>query len=280
MQVIDAHQHLWDTSQLKYPWLEEPNTFRTSYQLNDYHKAFGEIDIIKSVHVEADPGPGAEIAEVDMISRISSLEGTIGAIVAAAPLEIDGKYKILDAFKKNYPRVVGIRRMAWHHQDPTFYRWPALIEGVKALPEYGYSFELCANVTQLEAALYLVEATPNVSHAINHCGGPDIAANGFQPWATYMRQIADFPNTVCKISGLVTRANMEWTPGDLKPYIEYLIEIFGFDRVMFGSDWPVCTLAGTYKEWFDALNQVVRKATEEDRKKLFHDNAQTFYRLS
>ena len=88
MQVIDAHQHLWDTSQLKYPWLEEPNTFRASYQLNDYHKAFGEIDIIKSVHVEADPGPGAEIAEVDMISRISSLEGTIGAIVAAAPLEI------------------------------------------------------------------------------------------------------------------------------------------------------------------------------------------------
>ena len=137
--------------------------------------------------------------------------------------------------------VVGIRRMAWHHEDPSFYSWPSLIEGVKALPKYGYTFELCANVTQLDAAVTLVRATPDVTHAINHCGGPDIAADGFAPWADYMNQLAGFPNTVCKISGLVTRAKVNWTADDLRPYIDHLIDIFGFDRVMYGSG-----LAGLY----------------------------------
>ena len=245
MQIIDAHQHLWDTAELSYPWLEGFDALRQRYGPEDYRAAFEGIDIIRSVHIEADPAPGAEVAEVDRLVRM----------------------------------VVGVRRMAWHHEDPEFYTWPSLIEGVRALPGYGYTFELCANVTQLDAAVTLVRATPDVTHAINHCGGPDIAGDGFAPWAAFMNKLAEFPNTVCKISGLVTRAKENWTGDDLRPYIDHLIEIFGFDRVMYGSDWPVCTLAASYRAWFDTLVDAVKGITDEERSKLFHDNAKAFYRL-
>ncbi len=279
MQIIDAHQHLWDTSELGYPWLEGFDGLRQRYGPEDYRAAIGGIDIAKSVHIEADPAPGAEVAEVDRLVRIAEEDGMIGAIVATAPLESEDRTEVLEKLAADYPMVVGIRRMAWHHEDPAFYRWPALIEGVKALPGYGFTFELCANITQLDAAVDLVRATPDVSHAINHCGGPDIAGGGFAPWADYMRQLAEFPNTVCKISGLVTRAGEGWTRNDLRPYIDHLLESFGFDRVMYGSDWPVCTLGATYAGWFETLDDAVKNVSDEARRKLFHDNARVFYRL-
>ncbi len=279
MQIIDAHQHLWDTSELSYPWLDGFDALRQRYGPEDYRAAIDGIDIVKSVHIEADPAPGAEVAEVDRLVRIAGEDGMIGAIVATAPLEFENREETLDRLAADYPMVVGVRRMAWHHEDPEFYSWPALIEGVRSLPRYGYTFELCANVTQLDAAVTLVRATPDVAHAINHCGGPDIAGDGFAPWADYMNQLAGFPNTVCKISGLVTRASEGWTGDDLRPYIDHLLEIFGFDRVMYGSDWPVCTLAATYGAWFDTLVDAVKGTSDEERRKLFHDNASAFYRL-
>lgn len=279
MQIVDAHQHLWDTAELSYPWLEGFDALRQRYGPEDYRAALEGIEIVRSVHIEADPAPGAEVDEVDRLVRIATEDGMIGAIVATAPLESENCAATLDRLAADYPTVVGIRRMAWHHEDPTFYSWPSLIEGVSALPGYGYTFELCANVTQLDAAVTLVRATPDVTHAINHCGGPDIAGDGFEPWAGYMSRLAEFPNTVCKISGLVTRAKENWTGDDLKPYIDHLLGIFGFDRVMYGSDWPVCTLAATYKAWFDTLFDAVRGISEDERRKLFYDNARTFYRL-
>lgn len=279
MQIIDAHQHLWDTSELSYPWLEGFDGLRQFYGLNDYRAAFEGIEIVSSVHIEADPAPGAEVAEVERITRIAANEGMISAIIANVPLESEKRERTLDRFAEDYPTVVGVRRMAWHHEDPDFYRWPALVKGVSLLPRYGYTFELCANVTQLEAAIDLVHATPNVSHAVNHCGGPDIAGNEFARWAGYMNRLAEFPNTVCKMSGLVTRASENWTANDLNPYIDHLIDIFGFERLMFGSDWPVCNLAATYKLWFGVLSRAVENCTEDERQKLFHDNARAYYHV-
>lgn len=279
MQIIDAHQHLWDTSELRYPWLEDFEALQQYYGPNDYRAALEGLEIVRSVHIEADPAPGAEVAEVERITHIAADDGMIGAIVANVPLESEGRERILDRLAADYPMVVGVRRMAWHHQDPEFYRWPALLEGVSSLPRYGYTFELCANVTQLGAAVDLVRATPNVSHAINHCGGPDIAGDGFGQWAGYMNKLAEFPNTVCKISGLVTRAGEKWKTNDVKPYIDHLIDIFGFERVIYGSDWPVCTLATKYKQWFEVLSHAVEACTEDERRKLFHDNARAYYNI-
>ena len=140
MQIIDGHQHLWDTSELSYPWLEGFDALRQRYGPEDYRAATDGIDIVKSVHIEADPAPGAEVAEVDRLVRIAGEDGMIGAIVATAPLESESREKTLDRLASDYPMVVGVRRMAWHHEDPEFYSWPAMIEGVKSLPRYGYTF--------------------------------------------------------------------------------------------------------------------------------------------
>lgn len=278
VRIIDTHQHLWDTSALRYPWLDGSDALGKRYDAADYRKAVEGLDVVRTVHVEAAPAPGDEVAEVERLTRIAEQDGMIGAVVAAAPLETPQGDEVLRALS-SYPLVVGIRRMAWHQADPDFYLCPALTEGVRRLENYGLSFDLCAHAGQHAAAIALVRATPRIRHAINHCGGPDIAGDGFQPWADTMRELASFPNTVCKVSGLVTRAKPDWKKEDLKPYIDHLIDVFGFDRLMFGSDWPVCTLAAEYRQWFDALLWAVRDASEEERQKLFHDNAKRFYRI-
>jgi len=278
VQIIDAHQHLWDTSALRYPWLEGFDALRQRYTAEDYRATTAGASVIRSVHVEADPGEGEEATEVEWLSRIAQQDGMIGAIVAAAPLESKSRRQTLDRLK-SFPLVVGVRRMAWHRGDPDFYQSPELIEGVRTLADYGFSFDLCANVTQLHAALVLVRETPEISHIIDHCGGPDIAGGGFRPWAEQMSRLADFPNTVCKISGIVTRASAQWTKEDLKPFIDHLIGVFGYDRVAFGSDWPVCTLAAQYGQWLDTLKWAVWDASETEKQKLFHDNAKRFYRI-
>jgi L-fuconolactonase len=202
----------------------------------------------------------------------------IGAIVASAPLEASNAEEILKQLVQ-YELVVAIRRMAWHHPDDQFYRSPELIKGVQLLEKFNLSFDLCANHQQLPAAIDLVRATPNVRHAVNHCGGPDIKGKQFQSWADHISELASFDNVHCKVSGIVTTASENWTKAELKPYIDHLVAAFGYDRLMFGSDWPVCTLAAEYQQWLEALLWAIQDATDIDLQKLFHDNAKLFYRI-
>ena len=202
----------------------------------------------------------------------------IGAIAAAAPLEKPDAVAVLEQLAE-FRLVVGVRRMAWHHPVPQFYATPALINGVKLLAKFNLSFELCANHAQLPAAIALVKATPDVRHALNHCGGPDIKGGQFEPWATYIRELAAFENVHCKVSGIVTTASENWTREELKPYVQHLVEAFGYERLMFGSDWPVCTIAATYQEWVSALLWAVSDASDAEKDKLFHETRRNFIRF-
>ena len=276
LKIIDTHQHLWDTSNLEYPWLEGFDLLAKRYTAQDYREAIGDLNVIKSVHVEGDPAETDVVKEVEWLTQIAETDGMIGAIAAAAPLEKPNAEAILEKLS-GFGLVVGIRRMAWHHPDPQFYASPELINGVKLLSKFDLSFELCANHTQLPAAIALVKATPDVRHALNHCGGPDIKGGQFEPWATHIRELAAFENVHCKVSGIVTTASENWTREELKPYIRHLVEAFGYERLMFGSDWPVCTLAATYQEWVDALLWAVEDASDAEKNKLFYENASEFY---
>ncbi len=276
LKIIDTHQHLWDTENLEYPWLEGFDLLGKRYTPEDYREAVGNLNVIKSVHVEGDPAETDVVKEVEWLTEIAETDGMIGAIAAAAPLEKPNAEAILEQLI-GFGRVVGVRRMAWHHPDPQFYATPDLINGVKLLTKFDLSFELCANSTQLPAAIELVKATPDVRHALNHCGGPDIKGGQFEPWASHIRELAAFENVHCKVSGIVTTASENWTREELKPYIRHLIEAFGYERLMFGSDWPVCTLAATYQEWVDALLWAVEDASDAEKNSLFYENASEFY---
>ena len=278
LKIIDTHQHLWDTSNLEYPWLEGFDLLGKQYTAEDYREAIGDLNVLRSVHVEGDPAEADVVKEVEWLTQISEEDGMIGAIAAAAPLEKPNAEAILEQLT-GFGLVVGVRRMAWHHPDPQFYASPELINGVKLLKKFNLSFELCANHAQLPAAIELVKATPDVRHALNHCGGPDIKGGQFESWATHVRELAAFENVHCKISGIVTTASENWTREELKPYIQHLIEVFSYDRVMFGSDWPVCTLAATYQEWVAALSWAVEDASDAEKNKLFYENASEFYSI-
>ena len=278
LKVIDTHQHLWDTSNLSYPWLEDFDALGKRYLIEDYRRACEGVNVVQSVHVEADVAPAHVVDEVKWLARIVRTHGMIGAIVASAPLEDSNAEEILKQLTE-YELVVAIRRMAWHRPDNQFYRSPELIRGVQLLEKFNLSFDLCANHQQLPAAIDLVRATPNVRHAVNHCGGPDIKSKQFQPWADHMSELASFDNVHCKVSGIVTTASENWTEEELKPYIDHLVAVFGYDRLMFGSDWPVCTLAAEYQQWVEALQRSVQNAADADQQKLFHDNAKQFYRI-
>lgn len=278
LEIIDTHQHLWDTSNLNYPWLEDFDALKKRYLAQDYRQATAGLNVVRSVHVEGDPAPAHVVDEVKWLTRIAEEDGMIGAIVAAASLEEQNAEAILKQLTES-ELVVGVRRMAWHRPDNQFYSSSELIEGVQLLEKFNLTFDLCAHYEQLPAAIELVKATPNIRHAVNHCGGPDVQGGQFQPWADHMSQLASFDNVHCKISGIVTRASEKWTKEELKPYINHLVSAFGYDRVMYGSDWPVCTLAAEYATWLDALLWAVQDASDEEKRKLLYDTAKQFYRI-
>ena len=277
-KIIDTHQHLWDTANLPYPWLDGFDLLKQRYTPQDYRDAIGDINVVKSVHVEGDPAETHVVQEVEWLTQIAETDGTIGAIAAAAALERPDVEVTLEQLA-TFELVVGIRRMAWHNPDNQFYASPDLINGVKLLTKYNLSFELCAKHDQLPAAIELVKATPEVRHAVNHCGGPNIKDSEFEPWATHMHKLATFENVHCKVSGIVTTASENWTTDELKPYIRHLVEVFGYNRLMFGSDWPVCTLAAEYRQWFEVLLSIIDDASAAEKNLFFYQNALEFYRM-
>lgn len=153
-------------------------------------------------------------------------------------------------------------------------------ENIRLLERYGLSFDICVLARQLPIAICLVRECPGVSFILDHCGIPRVKEPIFDPWRRHILELSEFPNVVCKVSGLVAYADPEkWTPGDLSPYVNHVVECFGWDRVMFGSDWPVCIRSASLQRWVETLLLLTCDAGEENQQKLFYENAARVYRL-
>ncbi len=205
----------------------------------------------------------------------------IGAIVANLPLE-RGRAVEADLERlRRMPLVRGVRRLIQSQPDPAFCLLASFIEAVNLLPKFGFSFDICIYHHQFANTLEFVRQCPDVQFILDHIGKPGIKAGLSEPWRSHMRELAAQPNVMCKISGVATEADHEnWTTAQLRPYIAHAIETFGFDRVMFGGDWPVSTLAVAYPEWVAIVEEVVAGCSEDELTKLFRDNARRFYRLA
>ena len=277
--IVDTHVHLWHPKQLRYPWLKQVPRLNKPYLLNDYSTAHENLEIESIVFVQCDTHPDDGLKETAWVTSLAAVEPRIRGIVAWAPLE-EGKQVAPFVEKLAEDTLVkGIHRLI-QGENVDFCIQPNFINGVKTLARYGLSFDICIFHPQLANAIRLVEQCPNIQFILDHIGKPDIKNQLFEPWKQEIKTLADFPNVYCKISGLVTEADHEnWTAADLQPYIEHVIECFGFDRVIYGSDWPVSTLASDYPRWVQTLQEAVSGCTPEELKKLFHDNAIKFYRL-
>lgn len=278
MKIIDTHQHLWDLDLFTYSWLDDVPTLRKSFRIDDYLKAGESLDIEKSVHVEADVGDSFMLDETRHILALSEQGNPLQGVVACGRPENPHFADYLDKIA-GHPKLKGIRRVL-HTQPDEVAQSSLFEENVRLLEAYGLSFDICVLARQIPIAIRLVRRCPNVSFVLDHCGVPQVKERVLDPWREQIRELSISPNVVCKVSGLVAYADPQtWTPGDLRPYVDHVIECFGWNRVMFGSDWPVCTLSAPLRKWVQALSLLTSGAGEQNQQNLFYKNAARIYRL-
>jgi predicted TIM-barrel fold metal-dependent hydrolase len=280
MQIVDTHQHLWDLDLFRYAWLQSLPPLNRSFRMPDYLAAAKGLDVVKSVHLEADVDEPYMLDETrHLLALADQPDNPLEGIVACGRPESEDFKSYLDKIA-GHRRLKGIRRVL-HTQPDEVGQGATFINNVAALSGYELSFDLCVLARQLPVAIKLVSKCPDVVFILDHCGVPQVKEKNLDPWRSYIVEIATFPNVSCKISGLVAYADPQrWTVEDLRPFVEHAIAGFGWDRVLFGSDWPVCTLSASYQQWVEGLQTITQGAGEANQRKLFHDNAVRVYRLS
>jgi predicted TIM-barrel fold metal-dependent hydrolase len=280
MEIVDTHQHLWDKDLFHYAWLEPLPILDRSFRLSDYSEATRRLEIAKTVFVECDVDEAQVLDEALHVLRLANDQrNRISGVVASGRPEKDGFKPYLDKIA-GHPQLKGIRRILHTHPDELA-QGKMFVENVARLATYGLSFDLCVLARQLPVALHLASRCPDVAFVLDHCGVPDVKAHVLDPWRAHISGLSRLPNVSCKISGLVAYANpANWQSEDLRPFVDHVIESFGWDRVMFGSDWPVCNLTASYERWVATLLSLTQAAGEVNQRKLFHDNALRIYRLN
>jgi L-fuconolactonase len=188
---------------------------------------------------------------------------------------------MLAEMAEKHPMVRGIRRIMEFDADPhAFTMAPNFIEGVNLLEDFGMHFEINVNYTQMETVLQFVKHVPNVKMILDHCGKPGIRGHHIEQYRRQMTELARHPNVWCKLSDLPVEADWQsWTEADIRPFIDATVEAFGVDRIIYAGDWPVCLQATTLERWVEVLDHGLSGLSEADRRKIYRDNANGFYRL-
>ncbi len=296
LPIIDTHQHLWDLNEFTLPWLDGAPTINQSYLQSDYAAATAGLNVVKAVYMEVDVAPAQQVAEARYIIEQCERDDTptVGAVISGRPAS-DEFAAYITQFKGS-PYIKGVRQVLHGPSTPAGYcLQPTFVQSIQLLGELGMSFDLCLRAGELADAVKLVEQCPGTRFVVDHCGNanPNIIAGAAadesaggrphtrQQWLDDMQALADRPNVICKISGIVASATPgKWNAATLAPTVNHCLNAFGPDRVVFGGDWPVCTLVASYREWVTALREIIAERSEAEQRKLLHDNAERFYGLA
>ena len=278
---IDSHHHLWDLSIRDQEWItgDEMQPIRRNFLVSDLRDAIVDSRIDKTVLVQT----VTDYSETPELLTIAQSEQLVGAVVGwlqiDAPDAIAHLHQYLDLPGATY--LKGIRDITQDHPDPNYLAKPETIANVKKLGELGITFDLLTKTPELAAAIKLVRACPDVQFVMDHISKPYIAKRELEPWRTLMSELATLPNVLCKVSGLVTEANWKtWDVNDFKPYIDHVIEIFTPQRLMFGSDWPVANLGGTYSQIVELAEALTSGLSPSEAEFFWHKTAAAAYRLA
>lgn len=278
--IVDSHVHLYDPAALSYGWMNAL-VLDSPHGSSEFDRATQAIAVDKIVFVEVDADPGQHLDEVRWVNNLAKADERIQGIVASLPLE-NGRAAEPDLRAlADMPLVKGVRRLIQGHAaEPGWCLRADFVEGVRMLAQYGLSFEVGIYHPQMADAIALVRRCPEVAFILDHIGKPGIKAGVRAPWWEGMRALAELPNVMCKVSGVITEADhAAWTYDQVAPYVAHAIECFGFDRVVFGGDWPVVELAASYAAWVDVIDRVTAGASQAELRKLYRDNAIRHYRL-
>jgi predicted TIM-barrel fold metal-dependent hydrolase len=285
--IIDTHQHLWNLDKFTLPWNKAgAGPLGRNFVTADYLAAVKELPVVKAIYMEVDVLPEQHVAEAEYVLALTTdpRNLTAAAVIGGRPADEDfAKYV---ARFKDQPKVIGVRQVL-HGGTPRGYCLSQeFIRGVRILGDNGKTFDLCLRPAELSDAVKLVDACPDTRFILDHCGNGSVAAfqkstRDDQAVTQFQRDIAALAKrdrVICKISGIVAQlANQPWDAEMLAPVINTCLDAFGPDRVVFASDWPVCTLAASLQQWVAALRTIVNHRPADEQRKLFHDNAARFY---
>jgi predicted TIM-barrel fold metal-dependent hydrolase len=296
--IVDAHHHFWDLSAgpLHYPWLQDPKPhdfflgnyepLKRNYLPADYRRDSEGFNVVTTVHVEAECDRNQQVAETRWLSELSASQGLPGAIVAHAWFHTDNAEQVLEQ-QAQFPLVRGIRSKPVTAATPAQMRRglpgsmqdPTWLEGFRRLRRHNLSWDLRVPTWHLEEAAEVVATEPDIPVVLNHTGFPwDRSPQGLEMWRRGMRALAAHPQVYCKLSCLCL-PDGPWLASDNAPLVRETIELFGIERCMFASNFPVDGLRISYRGMFEAFAQMTADLSDGDRRALFHDNACRFYRI-
>lgn len=281
--IIDCHQHLWDLTKFKLAWAKAGDPLAVSYTSKEYAQAIEGLNVVKAVYMEVDVVEEQQQQEAEYLIGLiqSKATPTVAAVVSGRPNTGDAFKKYVDPFKGS-PSIKGLRQVVHtDHTPPGYSTTKEFVAGVRYLGDLGLSWDVCIRPADLPDADKLVGACPGTRFILDHCGNaPILDAKKMEAWKADIAKVAAHKNVVGKVSGIIASVKKgDWSVDQLAPAVNHTIEVFGWDRVMFAGDWPVCTLGAPLKDWVNALKQIVKDRTPDQQRKLFHDNAAKFYGL-
>jgi L-fuconolactonase len=277
--IIDAHHHAWDPQAMRHAWLADCPALNRPFGMAEFEQASTPEMVTASILTQVLANP-EETEQLLALARAADgrIAGVVGWADLAGPRISDELARL-----RGLPggdRLVAIRHPAQDEPDPDWLLRPAVQHGLRAVDAAGLGFDLLVRPAQLPAALRVTADLDSVRFVLDHGGGPDIAARSFEPWASLIRELARRPNVVCTMSGLVSAAGPDWKPELLVPYADHLLNCFGPQRLMFGSDWPVCTLDASYGEVVATARRLLSdRLARAELDAFFAGNAVSAYRL-
>ena len=275
---MDAHHHLWDLATRPQPWTEGEPSLARSFSFEDLRGHLDRHGIAAGVVVQT----VAVAAETPELLALAAVEARIAGVVGWVDLERPGAGEAIAALREGPggARLVGVRHLVQDEPDPAWLARPAVRAGLGAVGDAGLVYDLLVRPRQLEAAIAAVAALPGVRFVLDHAGKPEIAAGGLEPWRGLVGRLAALPNVAVKLSGLVSEADRaRWSIEQLRPFAEVVLEAFGPERVMFGSDWPACLPAAGYDQVFEAAQACCAGLGPAETSAVFAGTARAWYRL-
>jgi L-fucono-1,5-lactonase len=277
--IVDSHQHFWRVGRFDYPWMSpDLGVLYSDYLPEMLEPILKEHSVAKTILVQA----SNSLAETDWLLRLADQHQFIAGVVGWVDLMDSGMTEDLEVFKAN-PKFKGVRHLVESELAVGWLIQPEVLRGFQTLEKHGVSYDLLVHTIHLEYVAVVAALFPQLRLVVDHMAKPPIRGGStaeIEEWARMLRKVSAYPNVSCKLSGLVTEANLDsWDVEDLRPYVERALEFFGPGRMMFGSDWPVSLLAASYDQVLDAFQLLLRELSDEERAMIFGGNATKFYQL-
>jgi L-fuconolactonase len=272
---IDAHQHFWQYDPVEYGWIDDSmQALKQDFSPADLQREMGRAGFERSIAVQA----LQTLDETRRLLALADLHPFIAGVVGWVDLqsaEVDVELEELAAHR----RLLGVRHVV-QAEPAGFLSSAGFRRGIARLDRYGLTYDILVYARQLPEVVEFVRAFPNQRFVLDHLGKPDVKGSAFQAWRTPFEELAAFPHVWCKLSGLVTEADWgSWTPEQLRPYIETALECFGPERLMVGSDWPVCTLASPYTRTMEIVEDALGGCSSKERASVLGGTAQRLWNL-